>query len=72
MQKADGDNRADDQSQHAECDHGEAALEPAMPLKRAGAVSLTMTADEGVGYVAGPEGIARVDLKAKTTAALTA
>jgi hypothetical protein len=51
---------------------GETALEPAMPLKRPGAVSVTMTADEAVGYVAGPEGIWRVDLKAKTTTAVTA
>ena len=50
---------------------GETTLESAMPLKRPGGVSLTMTADEGVGYVAGPEGIWRVDLKAKTTTAVT-
>ena len=42
-----------------------------MPLKRPGGVSLTMTADEVVGYVAGPDGIWRVDLKAKTTTAVT-
>jgi hypothetical protein len=51
---------------------GETALEPALPLKHEGAVSLTMGADEAVGYVASPEGIWRVDLKAKTTTAMTA
>jgi hypothetical protein len=51
---------------------GETTLEAAMPLKRPGTVSLTLTADDGVGYVAGPEGIYRVDLKAKTTTAVTA
>jgi hypothetical protein len=51
---------------------GESTLEPAMPLKHPAAVSLTVTADEGVGYVAGPEGVWRLDLKARTTTAVTA
>jgi hypothetical protein len=41
-------------------------------LGRPGAVSITMTADEEVGYVAGPEGIRRLDLKAKKTTAVAA
>jgi hypothetical protein len=49
---------------------GETTLESAMPLKRA-AVSLTMI-DEAIGYVAGTEGIWRVDLKSKTSTAVAA
>jgi hypothetical protein len=51
---------------------GETALESAVQLGHTGALSLTISADEGVGYVASPEGIWRVDIKGKKTAAVTA
>jgi hypothetical protein len=48
---------------------GETTLESVLRLGHP-AVSITAAADEGISYVAGPEGIWRVDQKAKTTTAV--
>jgi hypothetical protein len=51
---------------------GDTTLESAMPLGRSGVISVTISADEGVGYAASAEGLWRVDLKSKKTTAVTA